>query len=98
MYVLCVCDPRLLMRCGPTQGTSGAAPRKRGWFGRKNQAATPAATNEPPAPGTPAAHAGASGTVPTTGTPVTGPNSTTGVFSERPMICLHRACTSIVLH
>ena len=83
----------LLMKSGLMQATSGAAPRRRGWFGRKNQAGTPAATNEPPAPGTPAAHAGASGTAPTTGTPVAGPNATTGVSCQSthdlPTLCLH---------
>ncbi|CAL5227583.1 g10581 [Coccomyxa viridis] len=57
---------------------NGAAPRKRGWFGRKNKAATPAATNDPAAPGTPAATAGAPGTGTATGTPAVGPHTTTG--------------------
>lgn len=60
--------------------TSGAAPRKRGWFGRKNQAAAPAATNEPTAPGTPAANAGTHGTAPTMGTPA----ATTGTATGEP--------------
>lgn len=52
------------------QPAAGAAPQKRGWFGRKNKGplANSAATTEPTAPGTPAATAGAPGTGPTTAT------------------------------
>ena len=69
----------LLMGRALVQAANGAAPRKRGWFGRKNKAATPAATNDPAAPGTPAANAGAPGTGTATGTPAVGPHTTTGV-------------------
>ena len=58
------------------QATS--APQKRGWFGRKNKAATPTATNEPAAPGTPAATAGAPGTGTATDTPAVGSHTATG--------------------
>ena len=60
--------PLLLLQ----QPASGAAPRKRGWFGRKNTANTPAATSEPTAPGTPAATAGAPGTATGTEAPAPG--------------------------
>ncbi len=75
---LCLALMAVLMGCGLVQATSGAAPQKRGWFGRKNKAATPAATNEPAAPGTPAATAGGPGTGTATGTPAVGPHTTTG--------------------